>query len=94
MHSVGPQVRASHILVKTKEEAEKILGEIHSAEDFARLANEHSTCPSGGNGGDLGFFGRGRMVKAFEDAAFGIGVGEFTTPVQTQFGYHIVLRTA
>jgi peptidyl-prolyl cis-trans isomerase C len=88
------QVRASHILVKTAEEAQNLISEIKSYEDFCRLAEQHSLCPSGKNGGDLGFFSRGRMVKPFEDAAFAIQVGNFTTPVQTQFGYHIIIRTA
>lgn len=88
------QVRASHILVKTIEEAKNLISEIKSYEDFCRLAEQHSLCPSGKNGGDLGFFSRGRMVKPFEDAAFAIQVGNFTTPVQTQFGYHIIIRTA
>jgi peptidyl-prolyl cis-trans isomerase C len=88
------QVRASHILVKTEEEAKKIISEIKSYEDFCRLAEQHSLCPSGKSGGDLGFFRRGKMVKSFEDAAFAIQVGNFTTPVKTQFGYHIIIRTA
>ena len=88
------QVRASHILVKTQEEAQNIINEIKSFDDFTRLAKDHSLCPSGKNGGDLGFFRRGQMVKPFEDAAFGIQVGNFTTPVPTQFGYHVIIRTA
>lgn len=88
------QVRASHILVKTEEKAKKIISEIKSYEDFCRLAEENSLCPSGKKGGDLGFFKRGQMVKPFEDVAFAIQVGNFTTPVKTQFGYHIIIRTA
>lgn len=88
------QVRASHILVKTEQEAKKIISEIKSYEDFCRLAEENSLCPSGKKGGDLGFFKRGQMVKPFEDVAFAIQVGNFTTPVKTQFGYHIIIRTA
>lgn len=93
MDQGNEQVRASHILVKTIEEAQTILSEIQSFEDFQRLAKKHSLCPSGQNGGDLGFFRRGQMVKPFEDAAFGINVGQYTNPLETQFGYHIVLRT-
>jgi parvulin-like peptidyl-prolyl isomerase len=68
--------------------------QITEGADFGALAQQHSKCPSGQNGGDLGQFGRGAMVKPFEDAAFGLPVGGLSTPVQTQFGYHLVQRTA
>jgi len=86
------QVRASHILVKTQEEAQNIINEIKSFDDFTRLAKEHSLCPSGKNGGDLGFFRRGQMVKPFEDASFSLPVGGLSQPIQTQFGYHLIQR--
>ena len=84
------KVRASHILVKTLDEANKLLEEIQNGADFAELAVKHSLCPSGRNGGDLGFFGKGMMVKPFEDAAFSMEVGEVSAPVETQFGWHLV----
>lgn len=88
------QVRASHILVSTLNEAVDLQEQITSGADFGHLASQHSKCPSGRNGGDLGMFGRGQMVKPFEDAAFGSEVGAVVGPVQTQFGYHLVKRTA
>ena len=86
-------VKASHILVKTEEEALKLKEEIKTGEDFAKAAMEVSLCPSGQNGGDLGFFGRGQMVKEFEDAAFSMKKGEVSNPVKTQFGYHLIYLT-
>jgi peptidyl-prolyl cis-trans isomerase C len=98
-------VKASHILIKSEAddsesmktralgEAEDVLAKLRNGEDFARLASEHSACPSGQKGGDLGFFQRGQMVKPFEDAAFGLGVGEMSGLVETQFGYHIIKVT-
>lgn len=87
------KVRASHILVETEQEARDLMAQIKSAQDFAKLAAEHSLCPSGVNGGDLGFFGRGMMVKPFEDAAFALETGKVSEPVQTQFGWHLILVT-
>ena len=84
------KIRASHILVKTEEEAKKLLEEIKNGADFAKLASEHSMCPSGRDGGDLRFFGRGMMVKPFEDAAFALKKGEVSEPVETQFGWHLI----
>ncbi len=88
------QVRASHILVKTLEEAVQIKSQINTLEDFTNLAKDKSMCPSSRQGGDLGPFGRGMMVKPFEDATFGLEVGKVSEPVQTQFGYHLIYRTA
>jgi len=88
------QVRASHILVKDLNTAVTLKQKISEGSDFGQLAQEHSTCPSGRNGGDLGMFGRGQMVKPFEDVAFGSEIGQVSGPVQTQFGYHLVKRTA
>ena len=87
------KIRASHILVKTEEEAKKLLEEIKKGADFAKLASEHSMCPSGRDGGDLRFFGRGMMVKPFEDAAFALKKGEVSEPVETQFGWHLIKLT-
>lgn len=86
------EVRARHILVKEKAEAEAVIAELQGGADFAELAKKRSTGPSGPNGGDLGYFPRGAMVPAFENAAFALAAGSFTqTPVQTQFGWHIIL---
>ena len=88
------KIRARHILVPTLAEAmdahEKITKQ---GESFETLAKQLSKCPSGPNGGDLGFFLRGQMVKPFEDAAFELQVNKVSTPVQTQFGYHLIQRT-
>lgn len=86
-------VAARHILVKTLEEAENLRSQITNEEDFARIASENSLCPSKVNGGDLGEFFKGQMVKPFEDAVFALNVGEISNPVQTQFGYHLIYRT-
>lgn len=99
------QVQASHILVKVDPEAtpeakaeakkkiEDILKQVKDGGDFAALAKEHSDCPSAAQGGDLGAFGRGQMVKEFEEAAFGMKPGEVSGIVETQFGYHIIKVT-
>ncbi len=87
------KVRASHILVETEQEAKDLIAQIKTVEDFEKLAAEHSLCPSGANGGDLGFFGRGMMVKPFEDAAFALETGKVSEPVQTQFGWHLIWVT-
>ena len=88
------EVRASHILVNTEQEARNLLMQIQNGADFGGLAKQHSSCPSGKNGGDLGFFGRGRMVAEFEQAAFSMQVGQVSNPVKTQFGYHLIKVTA
>lgn len=87
------EVRASHILVKTEQEAKDLYDEIKNGKAFADAAAEVSLCPSGAVGGDLGYFGRGMMVKPFEDAAFNMEVGEVSQPVQTQFGWHLIYLT-
>ena len=85
------QVTASHILLETEEEARSVIAALNDGADFATLAKEKSTGPSGPNGGALGAFGRGQMVPAFEAAAFGMPVGSFSdNPVQTQFGWHVI----
>ncbi|HHB83342.1 MAG TPA: peptidylprolyl isomerase [Devosia sp.] len=85
-----PELRARHILLDTQEEALAVIAELEGGRDFAETAQERSTGPSGPSGGDLGFFGRGRMVKEFEDAAFALDVGQISAPVQTQFGWHVI----
>mgnify|MGYP001032855523 CR=1 FL=1 len=88
------EIKASHILVKTEDEAKNLLTEISAGKSFAELAQEFSMCPSGANGGDLGYFGRGMMVKPFEDAAFALeNIGQVSEPVQTQFGWHLIQLT-
>ncbi len=88
------QVRASHILVETLDQANYLTNRIAAGDDFAQLAALWSRCPSGRNGGDLGPFGKGMMVAPFEQAAFALNLGELSGPVQTQFGYHLIKRTA
>ena len=90
---MSEEIRASHILVKTEEEANKLYEEIKAGKDFAEAAEEVSLCPSGRAGGDLGYFGKGMMVKPFEDAAFALNKGELSKPVETQFGWHLILLT-
>ncbi|PWV97905.1 parvulin-like peptidyl-prolyl isomerase [Paenibacillus cellulosilyticus] len=88
------QVHASHILVATKDEADAIYTQLINGTDFAALAKEKSIdTGSGANGGDLGYFARGVMVSEFEDAAFSLKVGEISLPVQSQYGYHLILVT-
>ena len=88
------EIKARHILVASEEEAKAIVAELAQGKDFAELAKEKSTGPSGANGGDLGFFGPGRMVPEFEKAAFALEVGAYSKePVQTQFGYHVIMVT-
>lgn len=86
-------ISAKHILVEQAFEAEDLLKKLADGEDFASLAQKFSKCPSGQAGGDLGEFGRGQMVKPFEDAAFALEVDQVSQPVQTQFGYHLIQRT-
>lgn len=85
-----PELHARHILLDTEAEALAVVAELEAGRDFAELAQEKSTGPSGPSGGDLGFFGKGRMVKEFEDAAFLLEVGGVSAPVQTQFGWHVI----
>ncbi len=84
------RVRAKHILVDTKAEASRIKAEIDDGASFDYYAQRYSKCPSGRNGGDLGYFGKGQMVKPFEDAAFNGEKGKVSEPVKTQFGWHLI----
>ena len=86
------EVKARHILVAKKQTAEDIISQLNSGADFIMLAKEKSNGPSGPNGGDLGYFGRGAMLPAFETAAFELDIGQHSqNPVQTQFGWHVIL---
>ena len=87
------QVRASHILVSSLDKANSIVSELKAGKGFEELAKKHSTCPSGQRGGDLGFFGKGMMVPDFEKAAFALEPGMVSSPVKTQFGYHLIKVT-
>ena len=85
------QISARHILVNEEAEAIDLIAKLEGGADFAALAQEFSTGPSGPKGGDLGYFGRGQMVPDFEAAAFELEIGTFTSrPVQTQFGWHVI----
>lgn len=83
--------QASHILVETEEEAKELITQLNDGADFAELAREHSTGPSGSNGGDLGWFAKQDMVPEFAEAAFSMKKGDVSNaPVQTQFGFHVI----
>lgn len=85
------EYNANHILVKTKKEADEIIVKLTQNADFIELAKQHSTGPSGKNGGSLGWFSKGKMVKPFSDATMALSKGSFTAqPVKTQFGWHII----
>ncbi len=84
------QVSAGHILVDSYDEAIALKKRIDDGESFERLAAKYSKCPSAQRGGALGSFGRGMMVKPFENAAFNLQVGEVSEPVKTQFGWHLI----
>jgi parvulin-like peptidyl-prolyl isomerase len=86
------KVHCAHILVKTEQEAKAILEQLNKGASFSKLASEKSLCPSKKKGGDLGTFGRGRMVREFEVAAFALNKGQISKPVKTQFGWHIIKR--
>jgi peptidyl-prolyl cis-trans isomerase C len=81
---------ARHILVGSEEQANELIRQIENGADFAQLAAEHSQCPSGQSGGDLGEFSQGQMVPEFDRVVFNDTVGEIHGPVATQFGYHII----
>ena len=86
------EFNASHILVETEDEAKDLVAQLADGADFAELAKEKSTGPSGPGGGSLGWFGKGAMVPAFEDALVALEDGAVSEPVQTQFGWHVIKR--
>ena len=89
--SGSEQIKVRHILLKTEDEAAKIIEELGKGGDFVKLAKERSTGPSAPSGGDLGFFGKGQMVPEFEKAAFTLKDGEYNKkPVKTEFGWHVM----
>ena len=86
------QVHCAHILVKTEKEAKMILERLKKGEKFSNIAKQVSLCPSKKRGGDLGFFGRGKMVREFEKTAFSLQKGQLSNIVKTKFGYHLIKR--
>lgn len=88
--TTSPSVKASHILVDDLEKAEQIADEIKNGLSFEEAARKYSKCPSKENNGDLGFFTRGKMVPEFEAATFAMEKGQVSSPVKTQFGYHLI----
>lgn len=92
MFGFGSKASASarHILVADEAQCEALQAEIEAGADFAEVAREHSSCPSGQRGGDLGSFEQGRMVKPFDDVVFSAELHKVHGPVQTQFGYHLI----
>jgi len=89
---MADKIRCAHILVAKFSEAQEILDRLKKEESFAKLAQERSLDGSRKRGGDLGYFGRGMMVKEFEKAAFALQKGQISEVVKTQFGYHIIKR--
>ena len=90
---MGNKIKCSHILVQKQSEAISILDRIKKGEKFGKLARELSSdTGSAKRDGSLGFFGRGKMVKEFETAAFNLQVGQISEPIKTQYGYHIIKR--
>lgn len=85
---------ARHILVSSKEQCEELKEKILAGVDFGEIAKEYSTCPSGKQGGNLGEFGPGQMVKEFDEVVFSAEVNKVHGPVQTQFGYHLLEITS
>lgn len=84
------KINASHILVKSEQEANVALYDVTHGKNFEDVARNISICPSAKKGGNLGWFGRNQMVKEFENAAFSLKAGEISKPVKTQFGWHII----
>ena len=89
-----PQASARHILVPTEAQCLELKAQIEGGADFAALAREHSSCPSGKSGGELGQFGPGQMVPEFDTVVFNGDVGVVHGPVKTQFGYHLLEVTS
>ena len=89
-----PSATARHILVETEEQCNELKQQIESGTDFAEVAKQHSSCPSGAQGGDLGQFGPGMMVPEFDKVVFSAPVETVQGPVKTQFGYHLLEVTS
>ena len=85
---------ARHILVETKEQCEELKEKIEAGADFVEIASQHSSCPSGKQGGDLGEFSPGQMVPEFDIVVFNENVGKVHGPIQTQFGFHLIEITS
>ncbi|OLO03136.1 MULTISPECIES: peptidylprolyl isomerase [Salinicola] len=88
------QASARHILVDSEQKCLELKQQIEAGSDFAEVARQHSSCPSGRQGGELGTFGRGQMVKEFDEVVFNGAVNEVHGPVKTQFGYHLLEVTS
>jgi peptidyl-prolyl cis-trans isomerase C len=86
------KIHCSHILVKTEQEAKTVLDRLDKGEKFSKIAQKVSLCPSGKRGGDLGTFGRGKMVREFEVAAFALQKGQTSPIIKTKFGCHVIKR--
>jgi len=84
------KARARHILVDSEQACNDLKTQIENGADFGEMARQHSSCPSGREGGDLGEFSQGQMVREFDEVVFSGEVGEVHGPVQTQFGYHLI----
>ncbi len=91
---MADEVRVSHILVEGKGEADELKKKLDNGANFSELAFDNSKCPSHERGGDLGYFGRGKMAKPFENKSFEMDVGEISDPVKTEFGWHIIKKVA
>jgi len=89
---MAKKVHAKHILVDNEEHARQLKLQIDDGEEFEEIAKEKSDCPSSKKGGDLGWFGRGKMAKPFEKKAFELDEGEISDPVDTQFGFHLIKK--
>jgi peptidyl-prolyl cis-trans isomerase C len=90
LHLMTKEVHAAHILLKNEKKAKEILERLGKGESFAEMARKYSQCPSSRSGGDLGWFGKGRMALEFEKAAFEGEKGKVLGPVKTRFGYHLI----
>lgn len=88
------QATARHILVDSEDKCQTLKTEIENGRDFAEVAREHSSCPSGRQGGDLGSFGPGQMVREFDEVVFSAELNKVQGPVKTQFGYHLLEVTS
>jgi peptidyl-prolyl cis-trans isomerase C len=84
------EVHAAHILLKTEKKAKEVLDKINNGLSFSEAARKYSDCPSGKSGGDLGWFGKGKMAPEFEKAAFEGEKGKLLGPIKTKFGYHLI----